>query len=73
MACFDKLRAGVAECMATGAIRSADVETVSQSIFCLIHGITAAQITMKTFPWIDRNALICQSVDTILLGLGQEA
>jgi AcrR family transcriptional regulator len=70
MECFDKLRAGVALCMADGSIREGDVETVSQTIFVLIHGVTAALITMKSFPWIEKERLIRGSVDTILRGLG---
>ena len=73
MACFDKLRSGVAACMSCGAIRNDDVETVSQSIFVMVHGLTGALITMKSFPWIDRPTLIRSSVENILFGLGAEA
>src|SRR5258708_3476138 len=71
MACFDKLRAGVAKCMASGILRQADVELVSQSIFMMIHGVTGSILTMKSFPWIDARTLIETSVDNILRGFSE--
>jgi AcrR family transcriptional regulator len=69
MACFDKLRTCVSQCMDSGSLRPADVEAVSQSIFMMIHGVTGALLTMKSFPWVEHEALIRTSVNTIIRGL----
>jgi len=71
MACFDKLRQGVAKCMEAGQLRTADIETVSQSILMMIHGVTSMLLTMKSFPWVDKHTLIETSVDTILRGYSE--
>jgi AcrR family transcriptional regulator len=68
--CFDKLRQGIAQCMGAGLIRRDDIESVSQSTYMMIHGVTSALLTMKSFPWLERNALIDASLGRILRGLG---
>lgn len=68
MACFGKLRVGVARGMQSGDLLQADLETTSQSIFMMMHGVTAALITMKPFPWVDHRSLINSSVESILRG-----
>jgi AcrR family transcriptional regulator len=71
MVCFDKLRMGVATCMKSGALQAADVETVSQSIFMMIHGVTSALVAMHGFPWLAPRVLIETSVDNILRGFSK--
>jgi AcrR family transcriptional regulator len=66
MACFGKLSAGVAKGMESGEFRLADLETTSQSMFMMMHGVTAALITMKPFPWVETSALIDNSVEAII-------
>ena len=68
MVCFGKLRAGVAKGMDSGDLRLADLETTSQSMFMMMHGVTAALITMKPFPWVEKSALIDTSVEGIIRG-----
>jgi len=70
MEMFDRLRTTVAECMSRGDMMNDDVEAVSQQIFTMSHGVAAALVNMKTFPWIDKPTLIGRSVDSLLRGLG---
>ena len=69
MACFDRLRKGVIECMESGAFRRQDPELVSQSVWVMVHGIASALITKTSFPFVDRQLLVEKSVNTILAGL----
>lgn len=70
MEMFDRLRTTVAECMSRGELRNDDVEMVSQQVFTMVHGVAAALVTMKTFPFVDKPTLVRRSVDTVLRGLG---
>ncbi|MBI4892858.1 MAG: TetR/AcrR family transcriptional regulator [Acidobacteria bacterium] len=66
MGSFERLRVGMGLCMDTGAIRRADVETVSQATWLMMHGITTGLIFEADFPFIDRETLIEHSLDRML-------
>ncbi|MEQ1885815.1 MAG: TetR/AcrR family transcriptional regulator [Bryobacteraceae bacterium] len=70
MACFDLLREGIALCMREGVIAEGDVEFTSQSTFLMLHGITGALITMRSFPWLEREALINSYMVRVMKSLG---
>jgi len=68
-ASFDFLRRAVANCTGSGAFRPCDVETVSQSLWSAVHGVTSLLISHPEFPWVDREALIDTTIDTMIRGL----
>ncbi len=69
MGSFERLRMGMQECMATGAIREADVELVSQSTWLMMHGVTMGLVFESDFPFLDRGKLIEHTLDRIINSL----
>ncbi len=72
MEAFFQLRAGVAECMATGKFAEADPELVSQVVWASLHGITALLIVKPSFPWCDKHALLDLMIQSMLKSLRPE-
>ncbi len=68
-AAFELLSASVANCMAAGDIRGGDVETLSQTLWAGIHGITSLLIAHEGFPFVDRETLVSSVIDTMIAGL----
>jgi AcrR family transcriptional regulator len=68
-AAFDTLRQSVTRCIAAGLFPGAEVETTSQLLWSVIHGVTSLLISVPSFPWVDRNALIDELLETQLRGL----
>ena len=67
---FQRLRDGIGACQASGDFRIADLETTSQSVWMMIHGVVSLLITMPThFQWVDRETLIESSLDQIVRSL----
>lgn len=70
---FDVLRQAVGRCVEQGQFRSLDVETTSQTLWATIHGITSLFIVNPEFPWVDKNELIDEVIETAIRGLRAEA
>lgn len=68
-ASFDFLRRAVTACVESGAFKPCDVETVSQGLWAVVHGITALLICHADFPWVDRDTFIDSTIGTMLDGL----
>jgi AcrR family transcriptional regulator len=66
---FGFLRGAVQSCVASGAIRTDNVDTTAQALWAAVHGVTALLITMKGFPFVSRAALIDHTIDTLIAGL----
>ena len=66
---FGMLRSVIGECIEAGLFAPADVDLVSQSTWCAIHGVTSLLIADGTFPWVDREALVDHVVRTTTDGL----
>jgi AcrR family transcriptional regulator len=66
---FEVLRRGVRQCIEAERFSSTDVEATSQVLWATIHGITSLLIALPKFPWVDRERLIGEVVDTALRGL----
>ena len=66
---FDELRNAVRECVERKQFREVDVETTSQALWAAIHGITSLLIVRSDFPWVDRDTVIEQVIETALEGL----
>jgi len=70
MQAFDFLRRSVYDCIATGKFpQTADPETMSQTLWAGVHGVTSILITCdKGFPFVDRDQLIHSVVNTLVAG-----
>ena len=68
---FAFLQAAVAGAMASGAIRTGEVETTSQTLWAACHGLVALLITVpqERFPFVPADRLICCLIDTLIAGL----
>lgn len=66
---FQRLRAGIQACLDGGHIRAGDVESISQSTWLLTHGVTSGLVVQCSFPFIESDRLIEESLDRILRGL----
>ncbi|MBI3663454.1 MAG: TetR/AcrR family transcriptional regulator [Acidobacteria bacterium] len=66
---FDCLRQAVAECVRAGKFRSLDLEKASQAIWAVLHGVTSLLVVHPDFPWVDRNDLVDQVIETTIEGL----
>ena len=71
MKAFDFLRRSVFDCAAASLLRSNDTESVSQTLWCGIHGVTSLLITHPAFPWIGKKHLIDSVVETLVAGVSQ--
>jgi len=69
MSSFERLRAGLAECMAAGVIRNADVELIAQGTWLMVHGVTTGLVMATSFPFLDHETLIEHSLDRIVSSL----
>ena len=64
---FDVMRLMVDRCVRERRFRpDVDVETTSQALWAVIHGITSLLIQRPTFPWVGRAKLIAQVVNSAL-------
>jgi len=69
MQAFDFLRRSVFDCITAKKFRSEDAETISQTLWCGVHGVTALLTTHPAFPWVPTEQLIESVVDTMILGV----
>jgi AcrR family transcriptional regulator len=69
MRAYGYLRKIVEECLKQGKFRDADLETVTQSLWMVVHGVTSLLITHPNFPWADRERLIDFTIDRMTDGL----
>lgn len=70
-AAFDVLRNSVRRCIEEDGLPWPDVETSSQVLWVTIHGITSLLIVRPDFPWVERESLIDQVLDTAIAGLAR--
>ena len=66
---FNYLHAVVRECVQQKKFRQVDIATASQAVWSAVHGVTSLLIAYPDFPWVDRNKLITQVIDTMIEGL----
>ena len=65
---FDTMRDVVAECVADNLLKTNDVELISQTLWAGIHGVTSVLIQHEHFPFVERNKLIDNVIDTLIAG-----
>jgi len=70
MQAFDFLRRSVFDCIAAGKFRRVDPETVSQTLWAGVHGVTSLLIIhCEGFPFVETDKLIHSTVDTLIAGV----
>ena len=66
---FNCMRAAVKTCVEHGKFRTTDVELASQVLWTAVHGLTSLLITHSTFPWVTRERLISEAIQSAVRGL----
>jgi AcrR family transcriptional regulator len=66
---FEKLAESVVGCMQAGVIKTGDVELISQTLWAGIHGLTSLFIGHSDFPFVEKDRLIENLLDTLIKGL----
>ena len=65
---FDTMRDVVADCISENLLKSNDVELISQTLWAGIHGVTSVLIKHEGFPFVERDKLIDNVIDTLIAG-----
>jgi AcrR family transcriptional regulator len=66
---FEKLVESVVMCMQAGVIKNGDVELISQTLWAGIHGLTSLLIGHTEFPFVEKERLIENLIETMIKGL----
>jgi AcrR family transcriptional regulator len=61
---FEGVRVMVRRCVEEKRFRPVDIEIVSQALWVAVHGVTSLLILRPSFPWVSRNALIEQVINS---------
>ena len=68
-AAFEMMLQGVGKCIKARRFCETDVNAIGQALWCMVHGLTALQITHRNcFPWIDRERLITMTIEKAVAG-----
>ncbi len=65
---FNTMREVIAECIAAKLLKSSDVELISQTLWAGIHGVTSLLIKHGGFPFVERDKLIDNLIETLIAG-----
>jgi AcrR family transcriptional regulator len=65
---FDTMRTVIAECVTANLLKHNDIELISQTLWAGIHGITSLLIKHNGFPFVERETLIDNVIDTLISG-----
>jgi AcrR family transcriptional regulator len=68
-AAYELLRENVRLCSGRPDFRHVEVETASQLLWTSMHGLTSAFIALPNFPWVDRDRLVAEMIETAIAGL----
>lgn len=68
-AAYDSLLRKVRLCIDAGRFKTDDAELAAQALWAAAHGVTALFIDKPRFPWVGRNRLINQVLDSAVDGL----
>jgi AcrR family transcriptional regulator len=69
MRAYGHMRQAVQDCIDKEKLREKDAEAVAQSLWAIIHGVTALLITKPDFPWVKKDKLIDLTINTAINGL----
>jgi AcrR family transcriptional regulator len=63
---FMGLRTSVEKSIQQGLFRPMDVDLVTQIVWTMNHGITSLLISNPNFPWVDKEKLIAQDIESTI-------
>jgi len=63
---FDCMQNCVASLIAKGEITDSNADKVSQALWCAVHGVTSLLIVHPDFPWVAKDKLIDQVIDSMV-------
>lgn len=66
---FNTLRSVINECVSAKLLKSNDVELISQTLWAGIHGVTSLLIKHGGFPFVERDELIHNLIETLITGM----
>ena len=66
---FDYLRSQVAGCVAAGKLKKGDVDAMSQMLWAGIHGVVSLLNNHLDFPFVEKDKLVGELVETMIKGL----
>jgi len=66
---FDYLRSQVSACVAAGKLKKGDVDAMSQMLWAGIHGVVSLLNNHLDFPFVERDKLVGELVETMIKGL----
>jgi AcrR family transcriptional regulator len=66
---FEKLVESVVMCVEAGVIKNGDIELISQTIWAGMHGLTSLLIGHTEFPFVEKERLIENLIETLIKGL----
>ncbi len=66
---FDYLRSQVSACVKAGKLKKGDVDTMSQMLWAGIHGVVSLLNNHLDFPFVEREKLVGELVETMIKGL----
>ncbi len=72
LACFATLVRSLRRCVDSGDVVTSNLETLAQSLWMMLHGITDLLIvstTVPNFPWAEPDDVIDSSIDTMIRGI----
>jgi AcrR family transcriptional regulator len=65
---YSHLHNNVQRCIDHALFRLTDADTITQSLWAAVHGVTALLILYPQFPWVDRRQLIDQLITATIAG-----
>ncbi len=68
MECYGSMGVAVQRCIDANLLNETDAEAVSQSLWAMIHGVTALLITKPDFPWVKKDRLIDMTINAGING-----
>jgi len=70
---FEELVQGLRACVESGLLPEVNLETTSQVVWSCIHGLTALLIARPAFPWVLKDRLIDELIETATVGIARPA
>ena len=66
---LNNLRTLIQECVKQNVFPELDIELTTQLLWTINHGVTSLLITYPNYPWVDKEKLICGTIETAIKGL----
>lgn len=66
---FETLWNNVSDCMNDKLLKNNEIDLISQTLWAGIHGITSLLITHCDFPFVEREKLIDNVIETLIAGI----